>query len=167
MKLGCLSNTPHKSCSIENLAQETLEHFKSDCNGYIKRLNRADCNTVTHQVAMAVPELDAKSVRTIEFSDALNNNDELSTQFGYVVFHVEYHEDSATLIFELFEPRNISRSAMADEVIVFADISDAFMKIFEAACEIVVSGFSSLRTLTVCSTCYGKSYARQKKVVDA
>lgn len=127
MKLGWLANTrPNVLFEIATLAQVTLEHFDSNRKECLRRLNRAVRYAVNHRIALAIPKLESKSVRVVGFSDAsFANNRDLSTQLGHIVLLVDRHGNSAPLIFKSYKSRRITRSAMAGEVIAFADMSDA------------------------------------------
>lgn len=127
VKLERLANThPDVLSEIASLAQVTLEHFNSDRNECIKRLNRAVRYEVNHRVPMAIPKLNKDSVRVVGFSDtSFANNCDLSTQLGYIIFLADVYSYSAPMIFKSYMKRRITQSATAGEVIAFADMGDA------------------------------------------
>lgn len=75
---------------------------------------------------LAILKLDEKTVRVVGFSDAsFANNHDLSMQQGYIVLLVDKHGISVPLLFKSYKSCRITPSAMAGEVIAFADMSDA------------------------------------------
>lgn len=131
MKLAWLANSrPDVLFEIATLAQVTDAMFNADKRDCIKRLNRAIRYAVTFRIPLAIPKLDPNSLKIIGYSDAsFANNHDLSTQLGYIILMVDGHGNSVPLVFKSYKSRRITRSAMAGEVIAFADMSDAAVTI--------------------------------------
>lgn len=131
MKLGWLANTrPDLLYEIATLAQVTQDKFHTSKRELLKRLNRAVRYAVGHLILLVIPKLNPKTVRTVGFSDLyFASNNDLSTQLGYILFMIDANGNSALLTFKFYKLQRIAQSAMAGEVIVFADMSDNAVKI--------------------------------------
>lgn len=131
MRLAWLANSrPDVLFEIATLAQVTLDNFKVEKRNFIKRLNRAIRYAITHRVPLIISKLDPKTVKVVGYSDAsFANNHDLSTQLGYIILLVDGMDNSVPLVFKSYKSRRITRSAMAGEVIAFADMSDAAVTI--------------------------------------
>ena len=127
MKLGWLANTrPDCAFEISQLSQITEAMFRSKPEDCIKQLNRTARYAKENVVKIKFPKLDINSLCILGFSDAsFANNQDFSSQIGYIVFLSDKHRNSIPLMFKSYKARRVTRSAMSAEVIAFSDMSDA------------------------------------------
>ena len=126
MRLVWLSHT-RPDCQFEcsPLAQITEDVFDMKQTECLKRLNRAVNFAITHGYSLTVPKLHLKSLRVIGFSDSsFANNDDLSSQLGYICFLGDETERVIPIVFKSYKSRRVTRSPMAGEVIAFSDLFD-------------------------------------------
>lgn len=126
MKLGWLANTrPDCLFEISQLSQVTEEMFKKNPHDCVKRLNRTIRYARNNEVNINFPKLNLQSLRIIGYSDAsFANNNDFTSQLGYIVFIADKHDNAIPLIFKSYKAKRITRSAMSAEVIAFSDMSD-------------------------------------------
>ena len=126
MRLAWLSYT-RLDCQFESsqLVQITEDIIDMNQTEYLKRLNRAVNLSITHRYSLKFPKLHLKSLRVIGFSDSsFANNDDISSQLGYICFMGEETERAIPIVFNSYKSRGVTRSPMAGEVIAFSDMFD-------------------------------------------
>ena len=126
MRLAWLSHTrPDCLFMISQLAQVTESIFENERSKHIRILNKAVRHAKREHNAITIKKLDVHNFRLIGFSDAsFANNADLSTQLGYVLFLGDSSNRVIPLYFKSYKARRVVNSAMAGEVISFADLFD-------------------------------------------
>ena len=126
MRLAWLSNTrpdcQFESSQIAQIREDIFDMKQTECR---KRLNRAVNFAIAHLYSLNVPKLHLKSLRVTGFSDSsFANNDDLSSQLGYICFLGDETERVIPIVFKSYKSRRVTRSPMAGEVIAFSDMFD-------------------------------------------
>ena len=126
MRLAWLSNTrPDCLFSIAQLAQVTEDMFNKNPGALIKQMNKATTYAVKNPCGIKVNKLDLDSLRVVGFSDAsFANNHDLTSQVGHIIFLADKNDNVMPIYFKSYKARRVTRSAMASEVIAFADMFD-------------------------------------------
>jgi Reverse transcriptase (RNA-dependent DNA polymerase) len=115
---------PDISFAASRLAQVTANSFSA---GTITLSNKVIKHLKTHpELALRYPKLDKSTLRILAYSDAsLHNNEDLSSQLGYVILLADASNQCCVLSFRSFKSKRIARSSMAAETMAFADAFDA------------------------------------------
>ena len=131
MKLAWLSHSrPDCLLEISHLAQVTDKQFSSSKVPVVRCLNKAVKFAKKHQLSLVVKKLDRASLRIIGYSDAsFANNDDLTTQLGYILFLGDKFGNVVPTYFKSYKARRVVNSAMAGEMIAFSDLFDTSVAI--------------------------------------
>lgn len=157
MKLAWLSHTrPDVLFEVSQLTQVTVDQFKENKTEIIRRTNRAVMYVKDESVAIKFPKLNLETLQVIGYSDAsFCNNVDLTSQLGYIIFVGDGSGNVIPIQFKSYKARRVVRSAMAAELIGFADMFDYVFTLAE-----------ELRTLCPHSAVPVKLYTDNKGLFD-
>ena len=126
MKLAWLAHTrPDCLFEISHLAQITESMFLKSPSSFTTRLNRSTRYAKRHKISISFPQLILPNVKVIGYSDAsFGNNMDLSSQLGYIILLTDSSNQAIPIHFKSYKAKRLCRSAMAAEVIAFADLFD-------------------------------------------
>lgn len=127
MRLAWLSYTrPDCLYDISRLAQITESTFINTPSTFITILNKATRYAKRYKININFPQLDQSSLRVIGYSDAsFGKNLDLSSQLSYITFLTDATNKVIPINYKSYKSKRICRSAMAAEVIAFADLFDS------------------------------------------
>ena len=124
-KLNWISNSrPDISCAVSMASAVTEKLFNEskvkNLNSVIKHLKK------TENMKLKFPPLDQETLKIVVYSDAsFANNDDLSSQIGYIVFLSDNNENCSFLTYSPYKSERVCRSTMAAETMAFADAFDS------------------------------------------
>jgi hypothetical protein len=124
MKLMWLVHSrPDVAYSSATAAQVTGEQWDSSRGNSIKRLNATVKRLHnSREESMFFPRLDLNTLRILVYADAsFGNNEDLSSQMGYVVFLTDDQNKSAPMSYKSVKCKRVTRSVLAAEAIAFAE----------------------------------------------
>lgn len=80
---------------------------------------------VDNPIALKVPKLDPQSHKVVGFSDSpFDNNQDLITQLGHIVFVADISGNSFTTHFKSYKSKRAVRSAISVDLIAFSNMFD-------------------------------------------
>jgi hypothetical protein len=170
MKLAWLVHSrPDVAYGAAIAAQVTPEQFgKSTC--HIKRLNAIIKRLhLSPEESMRFPTLNTASLSICVFCDvSFANNEDMSSQMGYIALLVDDKNRCAPLVFKSTKCKRITRSVLAAEAIAFAEGFDQGFAIKNDLQEIL-GKVIPLTILTDSKTLFDvitkASYTREKRIL--
>jgi Reverse transcriptase (RNA-dependent DNA polymerase) len=124
MKLMWMIHTrPDVAYCAATASQVTLDQWTTSSGAAIRRLNATIKRLRSSpEEAMRFPKLDRRTLRICVFSDAsFANNEDMSSQMGYIVFLIDGENRCATMSFKSVKCKRVTRSVLAAEAIAFAE----------------------------------------------
>jgi hypothetical protein len=124
MKLMWLAHSrPDVAYSSATAAQVTGEQWDSSRGSSIKRLNATVKRLHnSREESMFFPRLGLDTLRILVYADAsFGNNEDLSSQMGYVLFLTDDQNKSAPMSYKSVKCKRVTRSVLVAEAIAFAE----------------------------------------------
>jgi hypothetical protein len=170
MKLAWLVHSrPDVSYCAATAAQVTPDLFQASTNA-IRRLNSSIKRLhESPNEALRFPILDISSLRICVYCDAsFANNDDMSSQMGYIVFLTDGNNRCAPLSYKSVKCKRVTRSVLAAEAIAFAEGFDQGFTIKNDLHELL-GIYVPLTILTDSKTLFDvitkASYTREKRIL--
>jgi hypothetical protein len=118
-----LVNTrPDISCATSFVSRTTQVIFDSEPTKYIKDLNKIVRHVKRVRLPLLFPKLNLETLKLTVYTDSSYcNNDDLSSQLGYIIFLSDSTGACQPLHFSSHKSKSVTRSVLGGEVMAFAD----------------------------------------------
>jgi Reverse transcriptase (RNA-dependent DNA polymerase) len=122
-KLMWLVNTRSDiSCATSMASRTTRDLFAMKPTENIKELNRIVRHDKTITLPLLYPRLDLDKLKLVAYTDSFfSNNDDLSSQLGYIIFLSDSTGACQPLYYSSHKSKRVTRSVLGGEVMAFAD----------------------------------------------
>jgi hypothetical protein len=116
---------PDVCCAVNQSAQVTQTRFDKEPATHISKLNKIIRHLRSVDLPLKFGHLDKESLQLTVYSDAsFANNDDLSSQLGYVIFLSDKDGCCSPLHYSSHKSKRVTRSVLGGEVMAFADAFD-------------------------------------------